>query len=104
MKPHKHPASRTARVPLAGAGSLSAKFRDLLPRVFARQKELMAALEVLRADAARGSGAQGEDAARAEMAAVEVELRGLGEALERLLAMREVQFMIGDAGGGPVYM
>lgn len=98
-------AALTISIPLAApSATLEARFRRVLPRAIAQEKELAAERDNLLLYLARAEGSSGNDEgecrrAREGVVRIEVQMVELRSALERLLGMREVSVMICDDAG-----
>lgn len=99
-------AALTISIPLAApSATLEARFRRVLPRAIAQEKELAAErdnllLYLARAEGSSSSNDKGEcRRAREGVARIEVQMVELRSALERLLGMREVRVMVCDDAG-----
>lgn len=98
MKPRNHPSPRPITIP-ARPATLEERFRDVLPRAFAQQRELAAERDILLSYLTRAD--EGEcERAREGMARIEEQMVELARALDKLLGMKEVGAMMREGGWG----
>lgn len=98
MKPRNHAIPHAITIP-ARPATLEARFRDVLPRAFAQQRELAAERDILLSYLTRAD--EGEcERSREGVARIEEQMVELGRALDKLLGMKEVGDMVREGGWG----
>lgn len=94
MKPSNHVSPHAITIPTpAPSATLQARFRHVLPRAFAQQRELAAERDILLSYLTRADKGECERA-REGVARIEEQMAELERALNKLLGMKEVGAMV----------